>query len=45
MAGGEFAKAGISIEELQLSLSRHLNHSRGASILHLILFNFAAVYS
>ena len=45
MAGGEFAKAGIPSEELQISQSWHLIHSRGASLLHLILFNFAVVYS
>jgi hypothetical protein len=31
-AGGEFAYAGILIEELCTSQSQHLNHSRGASI-------------
>jgi hypothetical protein len=30
-AGGEFAYAGILIEELCISRSHHLNHSRGAS--------------
>jgi hypothetical protein len=31
-AGGEFAYAGILIEELCTSQSQHLNHSRGASV-------------
>jgi len=46
MAGGEFARAGIPNEELQISQSWHLIHSHGASILlHLIQFNFAVIYS
>jgi hypothetical protein len=44
-AGGEFAYAGILIKELCTSQSQHLNHSCGASIQNLILFNFAAIYS
>jgi hypothetical protein len=46
-AGGEFAYEGILIKELCMSQSQHLNHRTAMELVskHLILLNFAAIYS